>query len=148
MTRRLIETWLPIAALSDEFIQLRVLGFQCMQPLDIGWLRLSETFAPSVNGLLADFMLLGDFRNRTAICFAQDCNHLFLDESAFLPGLPVWLREPFSQLTAGPENLGRSAGITAGPEHSAAPGGRVNLAILVDNLSILARALAEEPERV
>jgi hypothetical protein len=148
MTHRLIETWLPIAALSDEFIQLRVLKFQCTLLLDIGWLQLSETFAPSVNGLLADFMLLGDLRNRTAICFAQDRNHLFLGESAFLHGLPLWLREPFSQLTAGPENLGRSAGITAVPEHSAAPGGRVNMAILVDRLSILARALAGEPEPV
>ncbi len=95
-------------ALGNQFLQLRVLGFQGAQPFDVGGLQLAKALAPSVNGLLADLVLLRDFGDRATVGLPQDRNHLILSESTLLHGLPFSLREPFSQVTDGPEILGRS----------------------------------------
>jgi len=41
--------------------------------------------------------------------FPQDCDHLLFGKSPLLHGLLARRREPFSQVTIGPKNLGRSA---------------------------------------
>jgi hypothetical protein len=94
--------------LRHEFFELRVFDFQGAQPFDIGWLQFPKSLAPSVYRLLAQLVLLRDLGDRTAIGFPQNRDHLFFGETALLHRLPFWLREPFSQLTTGPENVGRS----------------------------------------
>ena len=70
---------------------------------------------------MASGMILGQTRARISmgrlaelvvpvppLTLQQDFARLFFGESAFLHGLPFWLREPLSQVMFGPENRGRS----------------------------------------
>jgi hypothetical protein len=47
---------------------------------------------------------------RRLVGFPQDRSHLLFGESTLLHGLLAGRREPFSQITIDPKNLGRSAG--------------------------------------
>ena len=59
-------------------------------------------------------MLPGDLGNWRLVCFTQDRDHLLFGKTTLLHGLLAGLREPFSQVTFGPKNRGRS--IEAGTE--------------------------------
>ena len=72
---------------------------------DIGRLQLAETAPPGVDGLRADLVLPGDLGDRRLVGFTQDRDHLLFSKTTLLHGLLAGLREPFSQLTIGPENL-------------------------------------------
>ena len=97
-------------ALGDELLQLRVLGFELAQTPDIGGLQFAETAPPGVDRLGADLVLFRDLGNGCLIGFPQDRDHLLFGKTAFLHGLLAGKQEPFSQVTIGPKNLGRSYG--------------------------------------
>src|SRR5262249_51650903 len=75
-------------ALGNELLELGVLSFELAKAFDISRIQLPESLAPGVDGLLADFMLLGNLGDRTAIGFTQDRDHLFFAKAALLHRLP------------------------------------------------------------
>ena len=95
-------------ALSDDALQLRVLDLELAQAFDVGGLQLAKTAPPGVNRLRADLVLPGDFGDRCLVGLPQDRDHLLFGKTTLLHGLLARGREPFSQVTIGPKNLGRS----------------------------------------
>ena len=95
-------------ALGNEFLQLRVLGLELAQAFDVGGLQHPETAPPGVDRLGADLVLPCDLGNGCLIGLPQDRDHLLFSKTTLLHGLLAGKREPFSQVTIGPKNLGRS----------------------------------------
>ena len=79
---------------SPFFVVLR--SFFGLQPLYIGRRELTEVFAPSVDRLLADLVLLGRLGDRRTVCLAQYRDHLLFVESTLPHGL-LAVEEPSSQ---------------------------------------------------
>ena len=94
--------------LAKNALELRVLRFQSAKPLDVDRLERAEMTTSVVDRLLADLVLLRDFDDRRFISLPQDRDHLFFGETDLLHGTPLSLREPFSQSSCGPKNLGMS----------------------------------------
>ena len=90
-----------------------ILDFEPAQALDVRGLQFAETAPPGVDRLSADLVLSGDLGNGRLIGFPQDRNHLIFGKTTLLHGLLAGGREPFSQVTIGPKNLGRSPLLTS-----------------------------------
>ena len=95
-------------AFGDKAFQLRVLDLKMTQTPDVGRLQFAETAPPGADRLGADLVLPGDLGNGCLVGFPQDRDHLLFGETTLLHGLLAGRREPFSQVTIGPKNLGRS----------------------------------------
>jgi hypothetical protein len=116
-------------ALGQQLLQLRVLGFECLQTLDIAGGEFTEMLASGVNRLFAELVLLGSFGHRRAVGLAQDRHHLFLAESTLPHGL-LGIEEPSSQ-----ESLDRRK--RAGQQENVRPAVSVVHARLDDRLDAL-----------
>jgi hypothetical protein len=68
--------------LGHKLLQLGVFDFEGFQALDVLRLQSVEVLAPTVDGLFADLVLLGDLGNAAAISLAQHGNDLLVGESA------------------------------------------------------------------
>ncbi|VVE24530.1 hypothetical protein PHO31112_03303 [Pandoraea horticolens] len=86
MTRHLPHDLDLEITLGDHFLEVRVLGFKCLEAFDIIADHLTEALSPSVNRRFAHAMALGHFRHCVSVCLAQYPHNLFVAVPAILHG--------------------------------------------------------------
>ena len=99
-----------------------------------------------VNHLGADLVLPGNLGNGCLVGFPQDRDHLLFGETTLLHGLLAGRREPFSQVTIGPKNLGRSIASKRGMwAEGAGAGPAIQIVKYIPRLEDLPRNGNEKP---